>query len=199
MIVSLLKVVYSMSSEYIEIPLNSNNEFKTDVSLSIGSLGINNIDNVTVKIDCGCPHSTLPLRRLGLSKDLAYLQKIQDCTNTNITKEISFGVNDTNEHISNALKLFKSGDWMHLKEITFIHRDFSVYFNDEFCIHNSNIRVSYDRTGNILIGMDILKHLDCHIGKTSSGNTIFIACPDNNLTHNYLTRLHQLTHTSHIN
>jgi len=60
------------------------------------------------------------------------------------------------------------------------------------CIENDFVNISYDRTGNILIGMDILSKLDIHIGKSKIlGKTIFLACPNNNINQVYLNALKQ--------
>ena len=44
------------------------------------------------------------------------------------------------------------------------------------------ISVNYDRTGNVLIGMDILSQMDIHIGKSKIlDKTVLLACPYNML------------------
>ena len=59
-----------------------------------------------------------------------------------------------------------------------------------------NVRVSYTRVGNILIGMDILSKMDCHIAKTSTGKIYFIACPltsiENKTADDYYLELEKL-------
>ena len=60
------------------------------------------------------------------------------------------------------------------------------------CIENDFVNISYDRTGNILIGMDILSKLDIHIGKSKIvEKTIFLACPNNSINQVYLNALKQ--------
>ena len=54
------------------------------------------------------------------------------------------------------------------------------------------MKISYDRTGNILIGMDILSQMDIHIGKSKIlGKTVFIACPYENMNQEYHEALSQ--------
>ena len=54
------------------------------------------------------------------------------------------------------------------------------------------MKVSYDRTGNILIGMDVLSQMDIHIGKSKIlEKTVFIACPYDSLNQEYLEALNQ--------
>ena len=53
------------NNKFIKIMLNSNNEFRLDnVTMSI--LGMS-FQNVNVKIDTGCPYSTIPIQRLNMS------------------------------------------------------------------------------------------------------------------------------------
>ena len=60
------------------------------------------------------------------------------------------------------------------------------------CIENDFLNISYDRTVNILIGMDILSKLDIHIGKSKIlEKTIFLACPNNSINQVYLNALKQ--------
>ena len=60
------------------------------------------------------------------------------------------------------------------------------------CIENDFVNISYDRIGNILIGMDILSKLDIHIGKSKIlEKTIFLACPNNSINQVYLNALKQ--------
>lgn len=54
------------------------------------------------------------------------------------------------------------------------------------------MRVNYKRSGNILIGMDILKTWDIHIGNDESGKTIFLACPYNQINDEYLLELERM-------
>lgn len=61
---------------------------------------------------------------------------------------------------------------MEIKSIIFRHGTFGIDFGG-VCIENDFVKISYDRTGNILIGMDI------HIGKSKIlEKTIFLACPN---------------------
>ncbi|MBR6223261.1 MAG: hypothetical protein IKQ71_07470 [Lachnospiraceae bacterium] len=59
-------------------------------------------------------------------------------------------------------------------------------------IGNIEGSVSYDRIGNILIGMDILKKLETHIGTTATGDTVLLACPKDKVTYDYWDKLGNL-------
>ena len=55
-----------------------------------------------------------------------------------------------------------------------------------------DVKISYTRTGNILIGMDILKTLDIHIATIKTGETILLACPLDRINDEYLLELQKL-------
>ena len=85
----------------------------------------------------------------------------RDYVDNEIRKEISFGVNDSKEKRDVDKEKFKAGKYMELKSITFRHRDFELNF-DGVCINKDYVKVSYDRTGNILIVMDVLSQMDIY-------------------------------------
>ena len=115
--------------------------------------------------------------------------KERDCADDKIRKEISFGVNDSKEKRDADKEKFRAGKYMELKSITFRQRDFELNF-DGVCINKDYVKVSYDRTGNILIGMDVLSQMDIHIGKSKVlGKTVFLACPYTSMNREYLEAL----------
>ena len=140
-----------MKNNYIFLELNQNNEFRADVNMIIKSMDITAIENINIKIDTGCPYTSIPVLKLGISSMKAQQMKQKDCADSTIRKEISFG---------------------------------GIHVEKDF------VKVSYDRTGNILIGMDILSKLDIHIGKSKLlGKTIFLACPNDRINQEYLSAL----------
>lgn len=57
-------------------------------------------------------------------------------------------------------------------------------------ITSDKICLNYDRKGNILIGMDILKDWDIHIGVSKvTGKSLFLACPIENKCREYIDAL----------
>ena len=59
-------------------------------------------------------------------------------------------------------------------------------------IGKNMVRLSYDRTGNILIGMDIIGKMDNHIGMSKKiGRVIFLACPIDKINQDYLLALEE--------
>lgn len=60
-----------MRNKFILLELNRRNEIRADVNLTIRRLGTTEIENIHVKIDTGCPYASIPVRKLGISKEKA--------------------------------------------------------------------------------------------------------------------------------
>ena len=166
-----------MKNKFILLELNHRNEIRADVNMTIKSLDITKIGHINVKIDTGCPYTSIPIRKLGISNEKAWLMKQSDCADPSIRKEISFGVNDSKEKREADKEKFKTGKYMELQSVTFEHKDLEIDF-EGICLKKDSVKISYDRSGNILIGMDLLSQMDIHIGKSKIlGKTIFLACP----------------------
>jgi len=180
-----------MKSKFILLELNPRNEIRADVNMSIKSLGITEIEKINVKIDTGCPYTSIPIQKLGISNAKAQQMKQKDCANKKIKKEISFGVNDTKEKRDLDKESFRNGRYTDLKSVTFQHGELKIDF-EGVLLRKDSVKVSYDRTGNILIGMDILSQMDIHIGKSRLlGKTVFIACPYDSMNTAYIQSLNE--------
>lgn len=180
-----------MKNNFILLELNHRNEIRADVNMAIKSLDITKIDHINVKIDTGCPYTSIPVRKLGISNEKASLMKQIDCLNPLIRKEISFGVNDSKEKRESDKEKFRTGKYMELQSVTFQHKDLEIEF-DGICLKKDFVKISYDRSGNILIGMDLLSQMDIHIGKSRIlGKTIFLACPYASLNSDYFQTLNE--------
>ncbi|MCR5788777.1 MAG: hypothetical protein K6G83_02720 [Lachnospiraceae bacterium] len=177
-----------MKSEYLKVIMTDRNEFKTTADLSFRGTDYTKVD---VKIDTGCGYSSFPALRLGITPSDAYRLKVVDSSDTTIRKAISFGVNDSKLKREEDKKKFKNKMYMDLTSITFRH-DLSGLSIGNYAIGNCDVRISYDRTGNILIGMDILKRLDIHIGTIDTGQTVLIGCRKGMLTQGYRNELNRL-------
>lgn len=80
---------------------------------------------------------------------------------------------------------------MELKSITFQHENFEIDFGG-VCINKDYVKVSYDRTDNILIEMNVMSQMDIHIGKSKiHEKTVFIACSYDSMNQEYLGALNQ--------
>lgn len=117
--------------------------------------------------------------------------KRADCANPSIRKEISFGVNDSKEKREADKEKFKIGKYMELESVTFEHKNLKIDF-EGICLKKDSVKISYDRSGNILIGMDLLSQMDIHIGKSKIlGKTVFLACPYASMNVHYLYTLNE--------
>ncbi|MCR4789215.1 MAG: hypothetical protein K5888_11560 [Lachnospiraceae bacterium] len=177
-----------MRNEYLKVIMSDRNEFRTTADLSFKGTDYTKLD---VKIDTGCGYSSLPVSRLGLTSSEAYLLKVADSADPSVKKSISFGVNDSKLKREEDKRKFKRKMYMDLSGVTFKH-NLSGLSIGSYPIGDCDIRISYDRTGNILIGMDILKLLDVHMGTIGTGQTILLACRKGKLSQAYREELNKL-------
>ena len=160
-----------MKNNYIKISLNENNEFRAKANIII--------------------------KNLGISEEKALVYKQKDSNDSSVRKSISFGVNDSKEKRDNDKKLFKNQKFMQLTSVSFKHSDVKLKIMD-VNIGVDSVMLSYDRTGNILIGMDIMKAWDIHISTVTNpdleetGKTIFLACPKDSINEEYISELKRL-------
>ena len=188
MIVQNLGAIFIMNNNYIKIKLNQNNELRTTADLTI--LGDSYYD-VNVKIDTGCPRTVIPVSKLGISKLKASIFKAVAISDDSVDKSLGFGVNDTEAYKEKAKEDFQKGKYENLKSISFSHK-ISDFFIDNVPIIKDKVRVNYDGIGNVLIGMDIMKDWDIHMGKIPTGETMFLACPRYRLNNDYFDELYNL-------
>ena len=168
--------------------MNQNNEFRTYASLQL--FGIQ-FTNVNVKIDTGCGSTTILASKLGIPKIEAQKLKRQDCNDSAIGKAVSFGVNDNKEFREKAKSSFRKKQYENLACVSFAHevKDFEIAGTP---VGDIKVKVNYDRTGNILIGMDVISMWDTHIGTLKTGETLLLACPKNRLNFEYYDELEKL-------
>lgn len=174
-----------MRNNYIKIKMNHMNELRATASFNLCNMKFIDVD---IKIDTGCPYTSIPIIKLGVPKDEANKLKQQDCSDNKVKKNISFGVNDSEEKRTKDREKFINKEYMDLSSITFKHQ-LQAFIINEINLGNYIVSVSYNRTGNILLGMDILKDWDIHIGTIDTGETIFLGCPKDQLNEDYLTEL----------
>lgn len=140
---------------------------------------------IEVKIDTGCSISTIPLRRLKVSDSLCRILKGADIM-AGIPYYLSYGVESGG--LKHAVPV-TDGQKMDCPAMKFEHgiSDFTIGGVPVSC---GSICLNYDRKGNILIGMDILKGWDIHMGISKvTGKNLFLACPSGNICRDYLDAL----------
>lgn len=200
------------NNKYIKVSLDNRHAIRLkDVSLSL--LGIY-FQNVDVKIDTGCPYSTITMNKLNMTASELTKHKKDDAYKLymDITWHMNNGdtlVQAVNKEIMHSFKVsygIESGGRTHRKinylnvqdiinadEISFKHRATNIIFNG-VSISDKEVYLNYDRRGNILIGMDILKDWDIHMGTIDSGETIFLGCPKDQINDEYLQELERTFH-----
>ena len=107
-------------------------------------------------------------------------------------------MNDSKNKRDEDKKKFKNKLYMDLNSVTFQHSIEKIVI-DGYAIGDCGIRISYDRTGNILLGMDILKMFDIHIGTDKDGETVLIACLKDDLSDEYIKELDSLVNYKRVN
>jgi hypothetical protein len=90
--------IFIMKNKYILPEMNQRNEIRADVNMAMKSMELTEIENMNVKIDTGCPYTSIPILRFGISSAKAQQMKQRDCDDDRVRKEISFGVNDSKEN-----------------------------------------------------------------------------------------------------
>lgn len=181
-------------NDFMDIELNPKNEFRCEGSFKLfGAV----LDKLNFKIDTGCPMTTIPLLRTPLSPSVIEANKQKDYENVAVKKQISFGVNDSALKRKTDKLKFKQGLFSQLDSVT------CTKTVQDFVIAGCNfgtmdIKVSYIRTGNMLIGMDILQNCDIHIAKTCDNKVHLLACPYNKLNDAYFLKLEKFYKTGTI-
>lgn len=181
-----IKIVMEPTKRGIGGAFNAKATFKLD--------NINPIfNNITVKIDTGCSISVIPLAKYKINKILLTKLKSQDIQN-NVSNVPSYGV-ETGSNKPPEPQTYQ--EKMDSPALKFEH-NISNFTINGVTINNNTIYVNYDRTGNILIGMDILKDWDIHIGTVDKpdlpevGQTMFLGCPRDQMNDEYLLELERL-------
>lgn len=165
-----------MMNSYIELELNPNKygggsfDCKANFKLDNFNTLFQNID---VKIDTGCAISTIPVRKLKVSDTICKKLKSADIDNQLFSLR-SYGVETGGlKHIEPKTKRQK----MKCEALKFQHCISNLQLNG-VKIPSDNIFLNYNRSGNILIGMDILSLMICHIDVSrKTGKLTLLCCP----------------------
>ncbi|MCM1127955.1 MAG: hypothetical protein NC429_15990 [Lachnospiraceae bacterium] len=178
-----------MMNKYIEIEMRPTacgigGSFSAEASFCLDTFQAPFYD-IDVKIDTGCSISTIPLKRLKVSDTLCKTLKKMDIMN-GTSYLLSYGIE------SGGLRHevpITDDEKMECPAMKFEH-GISDFMIAGVKISSDRICLNYDRKGNILIGMDILKDWDIHIGVSKvTGKSLFLACPMENKCGEYIDAL----------
>ena len=128
-------------------------------------------NRVNVKIDTGCSVSTIPVKRLNIPSIICKRLKKKDIEDHKETM-ISYGVETGGTfHVEPVTKKQK----LKCPAIKFKHEivDFNI---NGVRIPANSIYLNYDRSGNVLIGMDILEKMISHIDVSKKTGTLLLLC-----------------------
>lgn len=183
-------------ADFLEVTLTKSLEFRCDFKSEIyGIYGEStfypSIRQSGIKIDTGAHWIIIPLRTLGWTD--TQIQKILDDAILYSRQSLSVlnGVESVN-NISSVQLRNESDNFIKSYPgvaIT-ISADKIVVGNLEF--NDVPVRVTPFTTGNILLGMEIIKMMDNHIGTSkATGETTLLVCPEDSISNEYLGALNK--------
>lgn len=157
------------------------------VKASIMLFGTKKVEDI--EIDTGCSYSNIAFKKFFQATDEEALNYKKNAIISHTPYVISFGASDTNDIIKEQRELIKAKKFLNCKSVSYVYQ---VTLNLSGYIINHDIRVNYDRDGNSLLGMDILKDFDFHIGVSRvTGKSTFIGCLKDRINSEYLDALYQ--------
>lgn len=183
-------------TDFLEITLTKSLEFRCDFKADIygihsESIFYPSIRQSGIKIDTGAHGILIPLRTLCWTDE--QIQNLFDDAVKKSKKSLSVinGVESVNSISSSQLRNETDSFIKEFKGVAIsILADRIVVGNLEFI--DVPVRVTPHTTGNILLGMDIIKQMDNHIGtRKITGETTLLACPENAIGDDYLSALNK--------
>lgn len=143
--------------------------------------------DIEVKIDTGCSISTIPMRKLNLSEALCKSLKENDI-DSGIENIRSYGVETGGKTHSEPTTREQK---INCEALKFKH-SISNFYIGSMIIPTDHIFENFDRSGNILIGMDILSNMAFHMDVSrKTGNYTLICCPRKNVGKEYFNNLRE--------
>ena len=140
-------------------------------------------------MDTGCSYSTISYRVLCNVSHNTALKYKREALVSGLKCQRSYGVSDTESIKERDKTLIEEGRLLECTALKFTHESIPMSLNGYRIVHD--IAVNYDRTSNILIGMDILKDFDFHCGISKMTNEyLFLGCLRNNISREYLSALY---------
>lgn len=140
------------------------------------------------KIDTGCSLTVIPIARFIGEGPARRLKSID--VEKGVPYVCSYGVSDTVEIKNRDKQLIESGRLLECTALKFRHTSNPLILNG-YDLGEQDVYINYDRTGNILIGTDILQQLDIHIGADRwTGRLVMLGCLRSAITEEYLDRLY---------
>ena len=161
-----------MSKSYIYCELSEYDEFKSQFSCCFHGVH----KKAEVKIDTGAAYSLVPLKTLGILKNTREARKKYYTEHDQISGVIH-GVEGVFRDMSRQeIQALTVEERLALNCLAYWDNIRDIHIGD-YAIGDRLLHVSCDTGGNILLGMDVLKDFDIHIGESIvNGKIIFIGC-----------------------
>lgn len=170
-------------SNFIYSELDKNNNFYCSVSLDI----LGNTRTCRGKIDTGAFYSFFPLKTIAISNDDCLEIKNDLISRNEIPEIIITGAEGT--YLKSSLDSMSFKEKLKFKGIAFLVGIDNLAFSD-YTLGSTNVFVSCDTDGEVLIGMNILRNFDIHIGLSKFNNkVVFLGCLKSAITNDYLMEL----------
>ncbi len=171
-----------MMNSFLEIELTQSTMGNGGAFYCNASFDLDNFNahfqNITVKIDTGCSVSTIPMKKLNVSDQICQSLKSTDIDNS-VEYMRSYGVETGGLYHPEPITKEQK---MKCTALKFKHAIKDLRLNG-MLIPTQTIFLNYDRSGNILIGMDILSMMKsyCDISK-KTGKLTLLCCLRNAMT-----------------
>ena len=171
-------------SRFLAVPLTPNKygggSFDCKAGFRLDNIA-SSFQNIDVKIDTGCSISTIPVKKLKVSNRICKSLKEADIDN-NVISIRSYGIETGGlfhpEPVTRRQK-------MKCEALKFQHTISNLRI-DGVDIPTSQIFLNYNRSGNILIGMDILSLMISHIDiSRKTGVLTLLCCPRKSADSNF--------------
>lgn len=187
-------------ADFLMAKLSDRHEFRTLLQCRL--FGVN-ISYGEVKIDTGAVYSLIPLRTISFhsycdtssfnSTDDFYKSRKQDLVKKQYKWHPIRGVTNVKQYNKNTPPMKRD-------DVAFICNSFDFVVAGYYLSSLATVRTTCDTTGNVLLGMDILKDLDFHCGCSRcddmyagvhKGDNLFLGCRKDNITTSYIEALHK--------
>jgi hypothetical protein len=149
---------------------------------------LNEVYKVYIEIDTGCSYTNFSYKSLSNFSNSDALIAKRNAIENNLKKGLRYGVSDTRENKRRDKQLMVNKDFLSCTALNFSYDNVLLNINGYNFSHS--IRMNYDRESNLLLGMDILKDFDFHIGTSNvTGEVVFLGCLSSRITESYLNAL----------
>lgn len=183
-----------MQCNYIFCELNETNDFECDFKCRIKNYRYRG----KIKIDTGAEYSLLSMPRLGLSEELCLSSKKKILKDDRFSITVMQGVECTYQGLTQEdIQSWSLEEKMECGGICVLVLVNDVIFNKYSIIKPASLLVTFDKNCDNLLGMDLLRHFDFHVGVSNvTGKCTFIGCLKDRINKEYLDAL--LTHFGYV-